>query len=172
MGLGEQLGYRFRPANRLQRLLKALAASRGGARVFSRVLPPLDSLVQRATRSRHTLPGLLVGLPVVDLTTTGRKTGQRRTTHLIAVPHRDTLALIGTNFGQPSTPEWVLNLEAEPRARVTYRGTTVDVHARLADAEESAEIFAASSDYYAGFRTYDGRITGRRVRVFVLETER
>jgi deazaflavin-dependent oxidoreductase (nitroreductase family) len=109
---------------------------------------------------------------VVDLTTTGRKTGQRRTTHLIAVPHRDTLALIGTNFGQPSTPAWVLNLEAEPRARVTYRGTTVDVHARLADAEESAEIFAASSDYYAGFRTYDGRITGRRVRVFVLETER
>ena len=62
------------------------------------------------------------GIPVVDVTTTGRKSGQRRTTHLIAIPYTDTLALIGTNFGQPSTPAWVLNLEADPHARIAYRG--------------------------------------------------
>ena len=86
------------------------------------------------------------------------------------MPYRDTLALIGTNFGQPSTPAWVLNLEAEPRASVAYRGASVDVQARLADPEESAEAMTASSAYYLGFRRYDGRITRRRVRVFVLET--
>ena len=172
MDLGEQLGYRFTPANRFQRLLQVVASTRGGAWVLSRVLPPADSLVQRASGSRHTLPSLLVGLPVVDLTTTGRKSGQRRTTHLIAVPHRDTLALIGTNFGQPATPAWVHNLEAEPRASVTYRGNTVEVRARLADAEETAAILAAASSYYTGWSTYDARITGRRVRVFVLETDR
>lgn len=57
----------------MQRALQALAATRGGARVFARVLPPLDTWVERLTHGRHTVPGLLVGLPVVDLTTTGRR---------------------------------------------------------------------------------------------------
>jgi deazaflavin-dependent oxidoreductase (nitroreductase family) len=48
------------------------------------------------------------------VTTTGRRSGLRRTTHLIAVPYGDTLALLGTNFGQPATPAWALNLEADP----------------------------------------------------------
>jgi deazaflavin-dependent oxidoreductase (nitroreductase family) len=170
MNLGEQLDYRFRPPNRMQRLIQSLASTRAGAWVLSRVLPRLDTLVHRLTRHRHSAPSLLAGLPVLDLTSTGRTSGRARTSHLIAVPHHDTLALIGTNFGQSSTPAWVLNLEVQPRAQVTYRGATVDVHARLADAEESAEIMAASSDYYVGYGRYQGRVSGRRVRVFVLET--
>lgn len=169
MGVAADLDYRFRPANAVQRALQALAATRGGARVFARVLPPLDTWVERLTHGRHTVPGLLVGLPVVDLTTTGRRSGLPRTTHLIAIPHRDTLALLGTNFGQPSTPAWVLNLEAQPRATVTYRGTTLDVVARPADEPEQAEVLARSEEYYIGYRRYQSRITGRRLRVFVLE---
>ena len=170
MGLEELLSYHFPTPNRFQRLLQSLATTRAGAWLFSRTLPTMDSLVQRATGNRHTMPSLLVGLPVVDLTTTGRKSGQPRTAHLIAIPHRDTLALIGTNFGQPSTPAWVLNLEAQPHARVTYRGTSVDVRTRPAGAAETAEILAASTRYYPGYVRYQGRLDGRRLRVFVLET--
>lgn len=63
----------------------------------------------------------------------------------------------------------MLNLEAQPRATVTYRGTTLDVVARPADEAEQAEVLARSEQYYVGYRRYQSRITGRRLRVFVLE---
>ncbi len=169
MGVAEDLGYRFTPANAVQRALQELVASRGGAWVFSRILPTLDSWMQRLTRCRHTVPSLLAGLPVVDLTTTGRRSGLPRTTHLIAIPHRDSLALIGSNFGQPSTPSWVLNLEAEPAASLAYRGTLLPVVARPASEVEQAEVLARSEQVYRGYRTYQARITGRRLRIFLLE---
>ena len=169
MSLADDLSYRFRPANPVQRALQHLVASRGGAWVFARVLPTLDSVVQRLSGGRHTVPSLLAGLPVVDVTTTGRKSGQPRTSHLIAIPHGDTLALLGTNFGQPSTPAWVLNLEADPRATIDYRGTQLEVLARPADEREQAEVLARSEDIYVGYRKYQTRITGRRLRIFLLE---
>ena len=169
MSVAEDLDSRFTPANRAQRALQALVASRAGAWVFARVLPTLDTWVQRLTHHRHTVPSLLAGLPVVDLTTTGRRSGLPRTTHLIAIPHGDTLALLGTNFGQQATPAWALNLEAEPRAGLSYRGATVQVVARPASAAEQGDILARSEQLYVGYRRYQTRITGRRLRVFVLE---
>lgn len=169
MSLAEALDYRFRPATRIQRALHALVATRGGAWVFARMLPTLDSLVQRVTRHRHTVASLLAGLPVVDLTTTGRRSGLPRTTHLIAIPYDGTLALLGTNFGQPSTPAWALNLEAQPAATLTYRGTTLGVHARLATEAEKDGVLARSEELYIGYRRYQTRITGRRLRVFLLD---
>src|SRR5690606_29515348 len=104
-----------------------------------------------------------------DLTTTGRKSGQRRTTHLISVPIGDTLALLGTNFGQPRTPAWVLNLEADPRAAVTYRGTTLEVVARESEEAERARVLATAAEVYPGYVKYVERVNNRRIRIFVLE---
>ena len=169
MGVADDLDYRFTPANAAQRALQALVASRGGAWVFSRILPTLDTWVQWASRNRHTVPSLLAGIPVVDLTTTGRKSGLPRTTHLIAIPYADTLALLGTNFGQQSTPAWALNLEAKPAATLSYRGTTLDVVARPASDEEHAEVLDRSEQLYIGYRKYETRIPHRRLRIFILE---
>jgi len=169
MGLAHDLGYRLQPANRFQRLVQAVAATRPGAWFFARTLHHLDDLVGRLTRGRTSVPELLAGLPVVDVTTTGRKTGLRRPTHLISVPVGDTLALLGTNFGQPSTPAWVLNLEADPRATVTLHGTTREVVARPASESELTEVLANSAGVYGGYLKYQQRITDRRLRIFVLE---
>lgn len=169
MGLAHDLGYRLQPANRLQRLLLAFAATRPGAWVFAQTLHHLDDLVGRLTRGRTSVPELLAGIPVVDVTTTGRKSGLRRSTHLIAVPLGDTLALLGTNFGQPSTPGWVLNLEADPRATVTLHGSSREVVARPASASEFTEVLANSAGVYSGYLKYQQRITDRRLRIFVLE---
>ena len=170
MSLAGDLSYEFRPPNVAQRGIQAGASTKPGAWMFSKLLPPLDTFVERVTHGRHSMPGLLAGLPVVDLTTTGRKSGLPRTTHLIAVPHADSLALLGTNFGQPSTPTWVLNLEADPRGRLTYRGRTADVVARPVEGTEFDEILARAEKLYAGYRKYQTRITGRRLRIFALES--
>ena len=169
MGLAEDLDYHVRPATAVQRAAQAVVASRPGSRVVSRLLPPLDTCVQRLTHHRHSAPSLIVGLPVLDVTTIGRRSGLARTSHLIAIPYGGTLALIGSNFGGRETPAWVFNLEAQPRATVSYRGTTIEVVARPATDVELAEVMTLSERVYVGYRRYQDRITGRRLRVFLLE---
>ncbi len=171
MGLADDLGYRHSTANPVHRAGRWIGATRAGGWLLSRTLPRLDNVVGRLSRGRHSAPGLLTGLAVLDLTTTGRKSGQRRTSHLIATPYDGALALLGTNFGQESTPAWALNLEAEPRATVSYRSTSREVVARPATDLEADEIFTHAASFYPGYRNYQQRIGGsRRIRVFVLET--
>ena len=169
MGLAEELSYTLPRPNLAQRSAQAFASTRAGAWTFSRTLATMDRALTRVTRGQTSLPRLLAGLPVLMLTSTGRKSGQPRETHLIAVPFRDTLALLGTNFGQPNTPAWVLNLEADPAATVTHRGITRQVLTRAATEGERAQILADSAGVYGGYLKYQQRITGRRLRVFVLE---
>lgn len=169
VSLADELAYRYPPPNAFHRAIQTVASSRPGAWLFSRLLAPTDRLLSRVSKDRVSLPAVMARLPVLVLTTTGRKSGQPRHTHLIAVPFRDTLALLGTNFGQPSTPAWVLNLEAEPRATVAHGGTSRPVHARAATDAERAEILTNSATVYGGYLKYQQRITGRRLRIFVLE---
>ncbi|MFW5469612.1 nitroreductase family deazaflavin-dependent oxidoreductase [Knoellia sp. CPCC 206435] len=168
--LAQELGYRHRPGNPVQRAIRWVGGTRAGAKAFSHSLRHADALVERLTGGRHSVPSLFTGISVLRLTTTGRRSGAPRTSHLIATPLEGTLALIGTNFGQPSTPTWVLNLEADPRAVVTYRNTSRDVVARPATPEEAGRVFERSATFYPGYRRYRRRLAGRRqVRVFLLE---
>ena len=63
----------------------------------------------------------------------------------------------------------MLDLEADPRATVAHGRAIVDVVARPASGPERAEVLARALDIYVGYRTYPRRVTGRRVRVFVLD---
>lgn len=171
MTLASDLGYEFRPPNALHRAVQAFASTRPGAWVFARVLRHVDDLVGRLTGGRTSAPELLAGLPVLDVTTTGRRSGEPRTSHLISIPVGERLALLGTNFGQPSTPAWVLNLETDPRATVRLRGRTAEVLARPATAEEHTEVLRRAAGIYGGYVKYQQRITGRRLRIFVLDPQ-
>jgi deazaflavin-dependent oxidoreductase (nitroreductase family) len=169
-GLAADLGYAHATGNPVHRVVRWGAGTRAGGWVFSHVLRHLDDVVGRLTGGRHSAPGLLAGLEVLDVTTTGRRSGQRRTSHLIATSYGGGLALLGTNFGQAATPAWALNLEAEPRATLTYRGTTREVVARVATPAEAEEVFALASRFYPGYARYRQRVGhSRRIRVFVLD---
>src|SRR3954451_24572644 len=163
MGLADDLSYAYPKPNAFHRVMQAFASTRGGAWLFSKTLAPADRLLGRLSKGRLTVPHLMAGLPVLTLTSTGRKSEQPRTTHLIAVPFGDTLALLGTNFGQRSTPGWVFNLEADPQASVTHAGVTRELLARPASDAERAEILRSSTNFYGGYAKYQERITGRRL---------
>ncbi len=169
MGLAADLGYRMGDPTWLHRSVRGVASTSLGARALAHSLPGMDRAVGWLSGGRTTAVELLAGLPLLGLTTTGRRSGQPRYAPLIAIPFRDSLAVVGTNFGQPGTPTWALNLEADPRATVTHRGVTLAVVARPADERERAEILARAGEVYLGYPKYLRRITGRRVRVFVLE---
>jgi deazaflavin-dependent oxidoreductase (nitroreductase family) len=167
-GLQEQLGYRSHSPNVFQRGMQRIASTRAGAWVFQRTLYRLDRPLYRWSRGRITVPGVLAGLPVIIMTTTGARSGEPRSMPLAGIPFGADLAVIGSNYGQPRTPAWVVNLEADPHATVRWRDRSADVRARAATDDEAERIWVLATEVYAGFRAYRQRITGRRIRIFVL----
>jgi deazaflavin-dependent oxidoreductase (nitroreductase family) len=171
MGVLSELGYEVKPANSAQRLTQKLAASRAGAWTFQRTLYLIDRPLFRASDGRWSGPGILAGVPVIMLTTTGAKSDLPRTMPLVGIPLGDgaELAIIGSNYGQQHTPGWVHNLEADPRATVAYRDRTVEVVARRATDDEADEAFTIGARIYPGYAKYRERAGHRVIRVFVLD---
>lgn len=162
------LGYRYKKANVVQRAMQHVAASRPGAWVFKRTLHPIDKLLFTTTGGRITVPGLVAGLPVIMVTTTGAKSGKPRTMPLLGIPMDGDVAIIGSNFGQQGTPGWVYNLEADPTATISYRGGTVEVSARLASDAQADAAFCEAAKVYPGYGKYRQRAGHRTIRVFML----
>jgi deazaflavin-dependent oxidoreductase (nitroreductase family) len=128
----------------------------------------IDKGLLRLSRGSVTASGLLAGVPVLTVTTTGARTGLRRTTPLVGVPVGDDIAVIGTRFGQRGTPGWYYNLRAEPRAEVSFRQAHVSAVAREADADEGQAIWARARTIYAGYEAYAQRIKDREIHIMVL----
>ena len=165
----EALGYSVSQANWAQRVLQKFAASSAGGWFFQRTLYPLDKQLYRRTNGKVTLPGLVLNLPVIMLTTTGAKTGQSRTMPVVGVPIEGSIAVVGSNYGQSPTPGWIYNLRADPAAVISYRGREVAVHARAATSAETEAAFATAAPIYPGFSKYRERASHRAIQVFLLD---
>ena len=124
------------------------------------MLHHLDRLTCRLTRGRHTFTSWLSGVPVVMLTTTGAKTGQQRTSPVIAVPDGDNLVVIGSNWGQRQHPAWYHNLCAHPAATVTVGGVRRRVQAHEALGEERERLWQRDLEVYPGRTAYERRAPG------------
>jgi deazaflavin-dependent oxidoreductase (nitroreductase family) len=147
----------------------ALAASRPGAWLYARLAAPLDRAVLKLTNGEQTFSTLLSGLEVVWLTTTGARSGERRTVPLIPLPDGENLVLMPTNFGQAHHPGWYYNLKANPQAWVTYKGRTVEFRAREATPSEAPGYWQAAEQLYIGYKLYRQRAASRQIPLFVLE---
>lgn len=112
--------------------------------------------------------GRVVGLPVLMLTTTGRKSGEPRSNVLTYLPEGDAAVVFASNAGEPKHPAWWLNLLADPHATVQRGHEVVPVVAREAEGEERERLWNAivrAQDAYAEY----ARRTSRRIPVVVLE---
>jgi deazaflavin-dependent oxidoreductase (nitroreductase family) len=118
--------------------------------------------------SRGRIFGNVGTAPVLLLTSTGRRSGQKRTAPVVFLADRDRYIVIGSNAGNARTPAWSYNLQADPDAEIEIRGTRKLVHARVADGEERAELWRNVNEMYEGFDDYDAK-TSRDIAVFVLE---
>ncbi|HEX4670277.1 MAG TPA: nitroreductase family deazaflavin-dependent oxidoreductase [Solirubrobacterales bacterium] len=122
----------------------------------------------RATGGR--VGGKVGRAPVCLLTTTGRKSGEPRTTPVLYLAEDEKLVLINTNAGNAKIPAWSLNLKANPEATVELGRKRRAVRARIAEGEERAELWRKSNEQYAGFDDYIEKLDpDREVAVFVLE---
>jgi deazaflavin-dependent oxidoreductase (nitroreductase family) len=168
VGIVQSLGYSVPEPNAVQRAMCRVSSSRPGAWLFSRSMPSIDRALLRATRGGVALPRIAAGLPVMYVVTRGAKSGLRRVSPLLGIPHGDDLAVIGTQFGQPGTPGWYYNLRADPSGEVIYRDRSVHATAREALDDEREAIWARARLIYSGYDAYARRIGGRVVPIVVL----
>ena len=107
------------------------------------------------------------GVPIVLLTTTGRKSGQSRTTPLIYARDGETYLVVASMGGAPQHPNWYRNLLADPTARIQVRADHVDVTARTAGEAEKARLWAIVACQWPNYDAYQSR-TDRVIPVVVL----
>ena len=168
VGIVQTLNYQVPQPNAAQRMVWHLSASRPGSWLLARWLHRVDRLVLRLSAGRQTFAGLTAGIPVLTITTTGTRTGLRRTLPLLGVPYGDSIAIIGTQFGQTGTPGWYYNLRAQPALEVSYRDKNTIATAREAGAAEWQPIWDQARGIYAGYEAYARRIKGRDIHIMIL----
>ncbi len=117
--------------------------------------------------SRGRVLGRVAGMPVLLLTTTGRRSGRPRTTPLTYFEVGEELAIVASNGGEDSPPRWWLNLEAEPRATIRVGSRSEAIVARTASADERTRLWPVITAAHAGYADYERR-TNRPIPVVLL----
>lgn len=167
MGLSDTLGLPTVAQNPAQRAVAQVAATRAGAVILRNLHEPVDR-AWRLVSSGSYATNVLAGLPVIELTTIGARSGAERTVVLVPTPFEGDVAVLGTAYGQAKTPGWVFNLEAHPRATVAYRDVAVPAVARRAQPSETERIFELAAAAAPGYAQYRRRASHRDIRAFVL----
>ena len=161
--------YRHDEANLPRRVIRRSAGWKPLSWLYARTLHLIDRAVFRITRGRATFTSWLADLPVAWLTTTGAKSGVRRTCPVLAIPAEDEkLVVIASNYGQYNNPAWYHNLRANPRATILFDGLTRDMTARELDGEERAQWYERGIEIYPGWVQYRKRAAHRRIPVIEL----
>lgn len=149
------------------RLVNRFSATRAGSWIVKHLAARVDPVLFKATGGRLTTTGVPT-LPMLTLTTTGRKSGKRRDTQLAFHRDADDLLVVASAMGQERHPDWRYNLEANPEAEVQLRGERYRVRARLLDEAEKARVWAAVKRTIPQMDVYERR-TERNIGVFRLE---
>jgi deazaflavin-dependent oxidoreductase (nitroreductase family) len=108
------------------------------------------------------------GAKTLILTTTGRKTGQRRDNALIYENDGDRYVIVASRGGSDQHPGWYLNLVANPEVEVQVKDEVFKAVARTASGEERTRLWRLAAGQWPDYDTYQQR-TKRQIPVVVLE---
>jgi deazaflavin-dependent oxidoreductase (nitroreductase family) len=108
-------------------------------------------------------------MPVLELTTTGRKSGEQRST-MLTTPWQDgdKMAIVASAGGNDTHPAWYLNLEADPNVTVRTEDGTTSMTARTAAGDERTELWDEITSKYKNYSGYQSK-TDREIPVVILE---
>ena len=136
-------------------------------RLYRPFFPKLDRWLYRRSGGRLMAAGPVL-FPTLLLTTTGHRSGKRRTTPLFYVEDGDSIVVAATNFGLRDHPEWSENLLRNASAEVQIGDLTRRFRARVATPDEIARAWPRLVAFWPAFNRYKER-SGREIRVFLLD---
>ena len=108
------------------------------------------------------------GVPILLLTTTGRKSGEPRTIPIIFTPYKDSFVIIASKGGSPEHPKWYLNILNNASVTVQVKAEVFKAAARTAQSPEREAIWAEAVKSWPNFDVYQSRTT-RQIPVVVIE---
>jgi deazaflavin-dependent oxidoreductase (nitroreductase family) len=152
--------------SRLGKMVVKASGTKTFMHVGPKIVPHLDRALHKLSGGRLILSRGM--LPSLVLTTTGAKTGQRRTTPLASKPQNGSWYVVGSNFGRDDHPAWTANLIANPDAEISFEARDISVHAHLLTAEEKADFWPQLVKFWPNYEVYVER-SGRDLRVFRLD---
>jgi deazaflavin-dependent oxidoreductase (nitroreductase family) len=109
-------------------------------------------------------------MPVLELTTTGRKTGRPHTVMLTSpLQEGRTLVVVASRGGDDTSPAWFLNLKAHPDVEVVLQGKAKQhMHARIATPEERNRLWPLVTAHHGNYADYQ-KLTKRVIPLVLLE---
>jgi deazaflavin-dependent oxidoreductase (nitroreductase family) len=108
-------------------------------------------------------------MPVLELTTTGRKSGRRHAVMLTSpIRDGDALVVVASRGGDDRSPAWYLNLVANPEVDVAVQGKPpVPMLARVATADQRARLWPLVTADHRNYADYQKR-TEREIPLVLL----
>jgi deazaflavin-dependent oxidoreductase (nitroreductase family) len=157
-----------RTPNAFQKLLHRFLMLRPASAFLAVSLYRIDKLILRFSKGKHTVAEL-VGLPIIEITTTGAKSGEARTMPLVSLFDGKKIALIGSNFGRKTNPGWYYNLKKHPQCTALVNGSVQNYVARETQGEERQKYWDMAVAIYKGYDLYEIRAAHRQIPVMILE---
>jgi deazaflavin-dependent oxidoreductase (nitroreductase family) len=108
------------------------------------------------------------GTTILLLTTTGRASGEERTTPLIHRTDNDRWVVVASKGGAPDHPGWYKNLRSSPEATIQVKGERIPVAATDAEGDERVRLWQLMTETWPAYDDYQ-RKTEREIPVVVLE---
>ena len=133
-----------------------------------RLASRLHASVYRATGGR--VGHHVAGIDTLLLTTTGNRTGKRRTVPLLYLEDGARLVVIASYGGRPHHPDWYRNLEADPRAIAQVQGRIFDVVTETATGGDRDHLWSRALEAWPGYADYQAK-TDRPIPVVWLRVE-
>ena len=150
----------------LARFVVWFSATRLGTWVVRHIASPLDPILFKATNGRFTSTGPPT-MPMLTLTSTGRKSGKPRSVQLVYVEKQGDYLVVASAMGQERHPGWRYNLESDPEVELQLPGRRCAARAEVLSDEEKGEIWDDIRKAIPQMNVYETR-TDRNIRVFRL----
>lgn len=154
--------------NAFQRKIHQFIMLRPVTAFFANKVHVVDKLVLKLTGGKHTVSGL-AGWTIIQLTTTGAKTGQARMGLLVGLIDGEKIAIVASSFGRVRNPNWYYNLKTHPECKVEWNGGSGIFIARELNGDEYEKYWKLALSYYAGYEKYKERAAHRHIPVMLLE---
>jgi deazaflavin-dependent oxidoreductase (nitroreductase family) len=131
-----------------------------GQLVFS-----LMNFLYRASGGR--IGGKMGQVEVLLLTTTGRKSGKKRTLPLVYIMDGPAYVITASAGGADKNPGWFFNVRSNPQSLIQVREKQIKVTAEVAEPEKRSELWARLVELAPNFAGYEKR-TSREIAMVIL----